>query len=91
MDANKLNILKEVGYHVPNLCCFCSHSSFPSKLDNWGTCGKITYQHKKHSDSERQLSITRFGHCEDWFEPLISSISQLGAYNQFMGGSEDNG
>ncbi|MCK5016686.1 MAG: hypothetical protein KAS32_06380 [Candidatus Peribacteraceae bacterium] len=89
MDANKLEVLKEVGYTVPNLCVFCLHSRFPSKLDSWGTCEKIKYKHKKHSDAERQLSITAYGHCEDWFEPLISSIAQLGAFNQFMEGAKN--
>lgn len=65
MDINKLTKLRELHYQILPTCGMCKHSSFRRDSD-FGTCNQYTYQHLKHSDSKRQLSIYRAGHCDGW-------------------------
>lgn len=70
MDANKLLKLHEVGYEVRETCGTCLHAQIDRRND-YGTCGFIQYNHLKHSDSERELSIHRSGHCFHWEGPAV--------------------
>ena len=65
MDANKLAELRRIGYAVRPSCGLCKHGQFPS--DEWGTCAVRVYQHEKHSESTRNLSVHRNGSCADLF------------------------
>lgn len=62
MDANKLEKLKEIGYQVKKVCGLCNHSEFEVGSE-WGVCKIYTYEHKKHADSKRELSINKMGGC----------------------------
>jgi len=65
VDENKLKKLREIGYVVQGCCGLCKHSMFVSgRL--FGSCYKHSYQHKKHTGSERPLSITQSGLCFDY-------------------------
>lgn len=66
MDKNKLEQLKAIGYKIQRVCGFCEHARL--SMDGWGTCARKThsYQHEKHTEEERQLSIHQFGTCPDF-------------------------
>ena len=82
MDANKLKVLREIGYKVQRTCGNCSHSRFPN--DDWGTCGVWSYQHLKHSTDVRDLSIHRDGVCGHHEYDEAATVV-LGAYREFVG------
>lgn len=84
MDANKLKKLKEVGYTIQQACTLCKHSTFPHK-SKWGTCDKLTYDHLKHSDSKRHLSIYAFGTCEEFEENKDETVLITKGYQELSG------
>ena len=64
MDGNKLEKLKSINYKIKKTCGTCRHSKFSGK--DFGECLKFTYQHKKHTESLRGLSINLYGWCENY-------------------------
>ena len=81
MDANKLSKLKEIKYSVKQCCALCIFAIL--EPDGWGVCGLNDYNHEKHTESLRRLSITEYGSCEDWkLNP--NSVNNLGAYKEFL-------
>ena len=81
MDDNKLNKLREIGYTVKRCCGTCIHQNFQIS-SNWGTCAVHTYEHKKHSDSKRQLSVYLYGCCpKHEIEPF--SVVNSDHYKEF--------
>jgi len=83
MDANKLAKLKEIGYHVPKTCGLCINSQFASHLVEWGECTKHSYDHQKHTDSRRQLSVYRGGTCSG-FELSPLALSELHGFAELV-------
>lgn len=63
MDENKLKKLREIHYKIPKICQFCKHSQWESNHGYWGVCERTNYDHKKHTISNREVSILRFGGC----------------------------
>jgi len=82
MDANKLEVLRDLPFIVHRVCGLCRHGSFAPNT-NWGTCGRTQYEHKKHTGPARQLSIVLFGSCAR-FEADQQKKEQLGAYQEFL-------
>lgn len=80
MDANKRKVLIDIGYKIQPCCGLCKHSVFPN--GNWGGCNIQTYDHLKHSDSRRQLSIHKFGTCPK-FELDEIKKADLGKFDEF--------
>ena len=86
MDANKLAKLRAVGYRVVPVCALCRHSVFPSRqfpASLWGTCSAHSYNHRKHTDNPRDMSVVRFGHC-DAFEVDEMKVAALDAFGEFF-------
>ena len=83
MDKNKLGELRRIGYRIPKTCGLCKHGVFVG-VNEWGGCAVRTYDHLKHSDSKRQLSIYKGGSCPDLFEPSEQTPNILGAYHEFL-------
>lgn len=83
MDANKLEKLKEIDYHIPKTCGLCVHSSFSSPSGEWGECNKHSYDHLKHSAPRRLLSIYRGGTCSG-FELNQSALGNLNRFTEFV-------
>ena len=83
MDANKLKQLHLQNYTIPTTCGICKHGQFKPKTD-FGTCNIITYNHQKHSESKRHLSIYVGGRCKDHFELDNNKITHLGTYGEFI-------
>jgi len=80
MDENKLTRLREIGYTLHRTCNHCEHGQF-NNLGDWGTCVIHDYKHKKHSGSERRLSINRCGKC-----PKFKLKNHtLGEWEEFFG------
>lgn len=74
MDTNKLKVLQDIGYKVYRTCDLCEHSEFVGP-NMFGTCKIQTYDHLKHSDSTRKLSINRSGGC-----PKFSMADEMATY-----------
>ena len=83
MDANKLKVLREMGYTIPVTCGLCAFSKI--ERGDWGTCHKHTYKHLKHSGPPRQLSINRHGTCPD-AKPSVVWTAELGKFIEFLDG-----
>lgn len=79
MDANKLKVLREVKYRLQKCCGLCTHGWFPK--DDWGTCEAHTYEHQKHTEGNRRLSIHKYGSCH-LFEAKTNLI-HLGSFREF--------
>ncbi len=85
MDANKLVKLKVINYQVRQTCGNCVRSFFPSRHTDWGTCSHHTYDHLKHSDTNRQLSIHKSGRCDDYSKsPTATSTLNLGGFAELV-------
>jgi hypothetical protein len=82
MDANKLVKLKQIGYHMNAVCGLCKHSLFMPGTE-WGTCGLHGYEHLKHTEKSRQVSVHKFGGCLS-FEKDPGLATTLGAFEQFL-------
>lgn len=69
MDANKLKVLQDLKYTIRKVCENCKFSKGLNNSD-FGTCAKHSYNHLKHTDAKRELSINKFGYCEshEWWE-----------------------
>lgn len=80
MDADKERTLIEIGYVIDS-CGVCLFADIAAGQD-WGTCLAHTYQHAKHTDTVRDLSIHRAGRCGD-FE-AGPDILALGAFASFL-------
>lgn len=83
MDKNKLQKLKIEKYTILKCCNFCNHSWFSARND-FGVCKIKTYEHEKHTESSRLLSINRYGKCSKHFELDYSKISKLNHYKEFL-------
>lgn len=79
MDANKRDVLIAIDYKVTPACGTCQYAELKGE---WGTCGKHKYEHLKHSESERQVSINRYGSCGE-YEPANIEM-RLGAFLEFF-------
>jgi len=80
-DENKLSALEEAGFQVKRTCYRCGF--FDAGARGWGTCRKITYEHKKHTGKPRQASVPVDGWCphhETWTE----AKALLGAHRRFI-------
>ena len=64
MDQNKLKKLREIGYEITFSCSHCEYSNFKKGLP-WGICILHEYKHFKHTGDNRELSIYRYGRCDD--------------------------
>lgn len=82
MDENKRLKLVELCYAIANTCSSCMHSRFSNEKTPFGDCGVQTYDHLKHSDSKRPLSIHRDGSC-DKYKRSPSSELVLGLWLPF--------
>lgn len=80
MDINKAEKLRSIGYTIAPICFDCKHSQFNFKSP-WGVCKIQTYQHLKHTDTVRQLSIYIGGHCAKFEvkESLVESWEEFRA------------
>ena len=84
MDANKLGELRRIGYQIPRTCGLCKHGVFANNTNEWGTCAVRTYDHQKHTEAKRQLSIYKGGSCPDKFEPKENLPDILQSYQEFV-------
>mgnify|MGYP003613172759 CR=1 FL=1 len=77
MDANKLIKLNKINYEIKRCCGICEHANVFN--DNWSTCKIHTYEHEKHSEANRQLSIFKFGYCSQF-----KFNAELGTWKEFL-------
>lgn len=87
MDANKLAVLKDLNYEIPQCCALCAHGGF-APTSRWGTCMLQTYTHEKHTGPPRQLSISILGRC-DAFELDEWKAAELEGFRQLLKGGVD--
>lgn len=81
MDKNKLKVLREIGYKIPQSCSLCQHAEF--QAGGWGTCKVQQYDHLKHTGPARQLSIFAGGWCPK-FDPDEELVGNLGSWAEFV-------
>ena len=83
MDANKLEVLRAIGYRIQPHCGICVQADLSP--DGWGYCNLHTYQHLKHSEERSRLSIHRTGSCSA-FELDHGKVAALGlhAFAEFL-------
>jgi len=62
MDENKRLKLVDIGYEIRPVCITCVYGRF-SPNSHFGDCVRWKYDHLKHSDSHRDLSVYRAGSC----------------------------
>lgn len=82
MDENKRLKLVEIGYRVERSCGLCKHGRFVKNSD-FGVCWFHTYQHLKHSDAIRNLSVLRYGSCPG-FEMDKQAEGVIHKYSEFL-------
>lgn len=83
MDANKLQVLREIAYQVPETCSTCRHSDLSA--DGWGYCNLHTYQHLKHNEDVSRLSINKAGVCRNYErDDQKVATANLGSFLQFI-------
>lgn len=84
MDTNKLKQLHKINYTIKRCCGLCAHSDFiRKKTSDWGVCIKFNYNHIKHTDELRKLSINRYGCCDEFKESRYLEI-QLEKFSEFI-------
>lgn len=81
MDANKRDKLDDIAYAI-EACGVCIHAMI-MPLQDWGECGLHTYEHQKHTENPRPLSINRHGCCPQ-FELSNQSAENLGHFVEFV-------
>ena len=83
MDTNKLSVLQEVGYRIPETCATCEHSDLSA--DGWGYCNLHKYQHLKHTEDTSRLSVNKAGVCQSYNrDDKKVATANLGAFIQFV-------
>jgi hypothetical protein len=82
-DENKLQALEDAHFQVKRTCNRCAF--FDEGGLGWGTCRKITYEHKKHTKSEkpRQASVPIDGWCPQ-HETWLEAEALLGGHRKFV-------
>ncbi len=78
MDINKLEILKKIGYKVVGCCGLCEYGMF-NIGPVFGVCRKYKYDHLKHNDKNRDLSICKYGICNN-----PGKMVYMGEINNFL-------
>lgn len=81
MDTNKLAALKALPYVINPVCGLCKHGKFPN--DDWGSCEATKYDHLKHSDATRDISIHKYGSCPN-FEEEPKRVGMLARFQEFF-------
>lgn len=81
MDANKRLKLLSLGYSIQGSCGICQYGNFVGS-QSFGACGLHTYQHLKHTEDHRQLSVYIHGRCEDF--TLDVAKARLGLWEEFV-------
>jgi len=86
MDDNKKKVLQEIKYEVHKCCGLCANFMRSHQNGMFGTCIKNGYEHLKHNESQRELSVTIYGGCPDWEEDRIKK-NLLHGFAEFQKGS----
>ena len=67
MDANKLKVLQDINYTIRKTCGNCEHAFLNTRdtkgIVDFGLCTIQFYNHEKHTNSKRELSINEYGYC----------------------------
>lgn len=84
-DENKFAKLTQVGYMIPVHCGICRHGQFKPNTA-WGTCALHLYDHLKHNEGGRGISVRQEGYCGT---PELdeSKVLGLGSHRMFLKGS----
>jgi len=82
MDANKHAVLRQIGYRIPQTCDLCVNGQFNVGA-YFGTCALHTYEHEKHSEKRRHLSIYTGGTCSS-FKERETAKTLLSEFHQFL-------
>jgi hypothetical protein len=81
MDANKLETLRGIGYKIRRTCGNCAFGRFVEGSD-FGLCMIQRYQHLKHTEGDRNLSVNKYGVCPKYTAGLPAAT--LGPWREFF-------
>lgn len=81
MDENKLEKLRQLNYTIYRCCGICKHAEFAES--DWSICLVHEYNHLKHSENVRHLSVNRYGHCNDFNIGPVAVMS-LNKWSEFI-------
>jgi hypothetical protein len=82
MDPNKRLKLRDIRYEVRPACGVCVHYLHKDTgpgAELWSTCRLHSYDHQKHTEKRRHLSVHATGWCPDF----TADTSQLGGFEEF--------
>lgn len=82
MDANKAQVLRDIGYEIGPSCGTCKHSDIGFDED-FGTCDIHEYVHLKHSGTPRKLSVYQYGRCPK-FERADFVEQRIHGFKEFV-------
>lgn len=83
MDENKRLKLVEIGYEIRPTCNTCIYGRFDNLYEIFGTCKKYSYEHLKHSDKKRELSVFKAGSCPE-HEMDPGTEAAMHGFKEFM-------
>jgi hypothetical protein len=84
MDPNKADALDEIDYRIVPCCWMCCFGHFEEGKE-WGECYSHQYDHTKHTEKPRNISIHRSGKCRDYQASSVP-LNKLGAYRRYYRG-----
>ena len=61
----------------------CVHGRFENPYEVFGTCRRFSYQHLKHSEKQRELSVFKAGSCAG-HEPNPGTEAALHGFKEFV-------
>lgn len=82
MDKNKLKVLQDVSYEIKKTCGLCRFMRVGTRA-MWGTCMRASYEHQKHTEATREMSVHAFGGCT-FFELGADHAVALSSFSQFL-------
>jgi len=74
-DPNKHKALKMEGFRIQPTCSTCVHWT-EERVANWGYCGLIFYEHRKHG--QRQAGTPDVGWCRKYTPDAKSMPLRVG-------------
>lgn len=85
MDANKLKTLQDLKYRIKRCCGICLYGRFANSMQLFGCCEAKKYEHQKHSDAKRCLSVYRYGSCDDFsLNPAVLEMLAAQHWSEFL-------
>ncbi len=84
MDENKAQKLRDIGYAIGPTCGQCVWGCFSSPAVAFGECLRHEYEHRKHTEDRRYLSVYRHGNCPDFQRDERRVLGEVHGFKEFI-------